>query len=406
MANPKLRRESSSPITLNDREIVIVGDGGGSDKLYVGKADDTPQLVSGKGYSDLSSKTTPIEADSVTIYDSEDSNTTKRSTIAKVIDTQFSRSIKPTPNLADVIHIKDTEDSNSGKTATISSVAETISSEIVTIKQGNASTADTGGDARGVNATDFQFERNDDAQVASGENSFIAGGKRNTASGSESFASGLGNAASGDQSVALGIISESTGIAATSMGLQNTASGSSSFTSGAYNHSSTDYSIAQGLSAKTKRVAGYAYSSQNSGGASYQGYAQYERDFVSAKTSSATEATMAIQTPHRTAGLSADFEIPTDTYNTCIAIIHGVKSDGTKSFHTMRQFVIANKSGTTALVGSVTTIGSDTDEGASGYSVSIEANNTSDSLDIKVTGAVGETVYWSAVVQSVSTFYG
>lgn len=61
-----------------------------------------------------------------------------------------------------------------------------------------------GGNTRGASAVDFQNLRADDAQVASGDNSFIAGGQNNTASGDFSHAQGIYSQASGDASHAEG----------------------------------------------------------------------------------------------------------------------------------------------------------------------------------------------------------
>ena len=62
-----------------------------------------------------------------------------------------------------------------------------------------------GGNARGANATDWQTNRTAAAQVASGDNATIGGGRQNTASGPEStVAGGSSNTASGQHSVVAG----------------------------------------------------------------------------------------------------------------------------------------------------------------------------------------------------------
>lgn len=62
-----------------------------------------------------------------------------------------------------------------------------------------------GGNARGTNAIDLQTSRNAATQVASGAESAILYGRRNTASGTRSAAGGNGSTASGTNSVAIGV---------------------------------------------------------------------------------------------------------------------------------------------------------------------------------------------------------
>ena len=85
----------------------------------------------------------------------------------------------------------------------------------------------TGGNNRGANAVDFQTSRTLNTQVASGDNSFVGGGKNNTASKLFSFVgSGESNTASGDRSFVGG-------------GLFNTASIEASFVGGGWGNSTS-----------------------------------------------------------------------------------------------------------------------------------------------------------------------
>ena len=67
--------------------------------------------------------------------------------------------------------------------------------------------------------------------------------------------------------------------------------------------------------------------------------------------------------------------------------------------------MIKNVGGTTALVGTVSTVGTDVEDVA-GWDVTITADNTNDALDIKVTGATSSTIRWVAVVQGLEIAYG
>jgi hypothetical protein len=85
--------------------------------------------------------------------------------------------------------------------------------------------------------------------------------------------------------------------------------------------------------------------------------------------------------------------------------VAGIKSDGSSAAHYIRKVAIKNVGGTTSLIGTVSTIGTDVEDNA-GYDVTITADNTNDALDIKVTGATGETIRWTAHIQGVEIKYG
>jgi hypothetical protein len=84
-------------------------------------------------------------------------------------------------------------------------------------------------------------------------------------------------------------------------------------------------------------------------------------------------------------------------------MIVGSKSDGSAVAVYARQVAIKNVGGTTSLVGSVNTIGTDT---AAGTSVAITADDTNDALQIAVTGVASETWRWVATVVGVELAYG
>lgn len=88
-----------------------------------------------------------------------------------------------------------------------------------------------GGNARGIQATDLQFQRNLPGEVASGAFSFIGGGYDNTASGFAAVVvAGVNNTASGNQATILG-------------GTNNVASGENSFAAGLYASSVHNFSF-------------------------------------------------------------------------------------------------------------------------------------------------------------------
>jgi len=120
---------------------------------------------------------------------------------------------------------------------------------------------DSGGNARGNYAIDLQKDRNNDTQVASGLNSFVAGGRNNTASGSYSHAEGYDNTASGNYSHAGGIGTLASGNGSSTSGFETTASGEYSSASGYGSTASGDY----GSSASGYRTTASGDSSSTSG---------------------------------------------------------------------------------------------------------------------------------------------
>jgi hypothetical protein len=102
-------------------------------------------------------------------------------------------------------------------------------------------------------------------------------------------------------------------------------------------------------------------------------------------------------------GSSTRLTIPSGKIIHATVHIVGSKSDGSAVASYMRQVTIKNVGGTTSLVGTVNTIG--TDEAAS-TSIAITADNTNDALDIAVTGITSETWRWSATVYGIEMAYG
>jgi lysophospholipid acyltransferase (LPLAT)-like uncharacterized protein len=81
--------------------------------------------------------------------------------------------------------------------------------------------------------------------------------------------------------------------------------------------------------------------------------------------------------------------------------ILGIKTtDGTVAAHYIRKFAVKNVGGTTSLTGTVTALGTDYESDA-GLDVAVTANNTTDSLDITVTGIAATAMRWAAVVDAV-----
>jgi hypothetical protein len=265
-----------------------------------------------------------------------------------------------------------------------------------------------GGDARGANAIDLQAYRTAASQVASAIQSTVVGNS-NRASGSYSAAVGSGCQATGLFATAVG--SDATaaqygaalgydvdaGNMAVVVGAQSSASGYASVALGNGCVASQWGAVATGFVAKADRVGMRAHSHDRfaaSGDSQRVDFGLY------AKTTDATPQTMLLGKTYNT---TAQLTIASGKILHATVQVIGSKSDGSAIAIYQRQVAIANVGGTTALVGSVNTIGSDT---AASTSLSITADNTNDSLKIEVTGIAAETWRWFAGVSGVEMAYG
>lgn len=81
----------------------------------------------------------------------------------------------------------------------------------------------------------------------------------------------------------------------------------------------------------------------------------------------------------------------------CILHVCVKQNSSANAYFMMRQFVISNDGGTTALQGSVATLGTDSGSAAlSGVVVAVTADNTNDCIAVTVTGLAATTLSWTA----------
>jgi hypothetical protein len=264
----------------------------------------------------------------------------------------------------------------------------------------------TGGNARGASAVDLITVRTAAAQVVSGARSFGAG-PRNTVSGMEAVGIGSDITASGQYSVGIGQFANATAYATTAIGVNSVASGNqavaiqgataSGQSAMAINGSvaSAQSTAAIGINAAANRFGMFAYAC---GRFAADGDAELACWVLRNKTTDGTTATTLFAN-----GSSERLLITSGKVLHATVHIVGSKSDGSAVASYMRQVAIKNVGGTTSLVGTVNTLG--TDEAAS-TSIAITADNTNDALQIAVTGIASETWRWVAVVQGVELAYG
>ncbi len=256
----------------------------------------------------------------------------------------------------------------------------------------------TGGNVRGANSVDLQTTRSAANQVASGDGSFLSG-RRSRASGVSSFCFGDDSVASAQYSIAIGCFDNATGYAAMCIGINGVASGSQSacMSWGSAGSSATGAdSCAMGDLALADRTDLFAYAN---GAFAASGDAQKVRIVLRNKTTSATPVTLFSN------GASTRLTIPSGKILFADLLISGVKSDGSAAACYKRKVAIKNVGGTTTLVGSVETIGTDIEDNAS-TDVAITADDTNDALQINVTGITSETWRWVAVVEGLEIAYG
>lgn len=325
------------------------------------------------------------------------------------------------------------------------------------------------GNARGSGAIDLQTKRSLVTQVASGSFSSITGGYNNTVSGFASHAEGSKNNNSGDWAHIEGCYNINignlwSGTYAHIEGFYNTNSAAMAHVEGAYHlvsqggpitesnpHVEGQYNVCTGyfnhvegshntgagpvchVEGLYSSASGYGshaggvqskstlrgqFSRSNGRFAAF-GDAQYSFVILRKFTDDAvaTELTLDGNAPgsHPLAVFLGDTDtnnrivVPSDkTFLAFVKVIaRNVTPAEAASF--LRYLVIENRAGTTALVGSVQTIGSDIGSNAGvppvGWAVTITADNVNDSLKIKVTGAALTNIRWVAQVELVEVGY-
>lgn len=232
------------------------------------------------------------------------------------------------------------------------------------------------GNARGAGAVDFTTARTVATEVASGQYSF-AGPGTNTASGTSSVAFQSGTA-SGTASVAFAGTASGTN----AISFRGTASADNaiSFRGTADQVGKIAFGLAPGIDPTLGR-------------------GQAVMCALRWQTSNATPAAMRRYGTTTTG--TAGYPITSDVTLFGTVEVCGLKSsDGTVYCHYLRKFAIRNDGGTTQLLGSVTTVGTD-EESDAGLDVSVTANDTTDCLDVTVTGLASTTIRWMAVIRGV-----
>jgi hypothetical protein len=231
----------------------------------------------------------------------------------------------------------------------------------------------TGGNKRGVQAVDLQLNKNTATQVASGANSFLAGGF-STASGASASAIADSSTASGDYSFAIGRQTIASGIYSLASGFYSTARG----THGARVHSS-------GRMATT---------GDNQRGAYHQ----------SGLTTGATPTPLG-SIFNVTPVAATSIAMPNSSVYKFSAKVVGRNAAGDCAGFDIRGTIKRDaNAASTALVGSVT-VTSELSAGASTWLATAVANTTLGTVQIQVTGQAATTIEWAASIDTVELMW-
>jgi hypothetical protein len=244
------------------------------------------------------------------------------------------------------------------------------------------------GDARGAASVDLQMSRVLSSQIASGGGSVIIGGENNTASGTGcAVLGGSGNTAGEAYALAFGFSSTASG--ANSVAIHGTAIASSAIALGGSGTASATRAVAlQGGVADRRNMIAVG----TSGITNFTERGQSVQFQMRGRTTDATPTEMLLAN-------SVKLTIPENVilYGT-IEVSAIQVTTATESAFYVRKFGIQNLGGTTTLVGSVTTIGTD-HESSAGMDVAITADNAGSFLKVEVTGLATTTLRWMAVVR-------
>ncbi len=258
-------------------------------------------------------------------------------------------------------------------------------------------------DARGPGAQDLQLDRLNGADVASGDQAVIGGGKYNEASGSQatvpggysnlatgfrSFAACRGARASGQYAVAMGNNPVASGGSAVAMGYEAKASGDSAVAMGYGAEATALASFAEGRASKARLRGAHAHAA---GSWDEAGDCQLGRYVLSGRTTDADWTELFLD------GASARLTIPEGYVFGVTVKITGAREDAAEVARYTFEGIVENLGGTVAVNGFIETAVHEDD---AGWDAKVEADDVNDSLKVSVQGAAGAEIRWVARVET------
>ena len=243
----------------------------------------------------------------------------------------------------------------------------------------------TNGNKRGQYAVDLGNPTGSAPRVASGDYSSVIGGFQVGASGTYAVAGGNSSIAEGSHAIAIGSACQATVSGAIALGTRNEATAINSAVVGGDHGKSRIYG---------SRVLGHQNSTNWPAGS---GQAVDYVCGISTTNNTPTELVLSYF------GTSAT--VTSGSVYGFIVNVVGVKAGGSAVAYYTRRGMIKNVSGTTSLVGSIQTIGTDIEDSA-GTDITITADDTNDRLKIEATGIASEVWRWTAQVSLVEVVMG
>lgn len=261
----------------------------------------------------------------------------------------------------------------------------------------------TGGNKRGVRATDWQKSRSAAAQAATADYAAIGGGRNNTASSQGATVSGgETNAATGaDSSIGGGSTNTASATNATVCGGSgNTASATySTCVGGSGNVASGTYSTAMGDRATTRSISG-AVARASGGLGNSVGDGQSLALVLTVYTNNTTPTVM--KTNSAAAGANNQYRLENGTSAVVRGTVVARHSGGDTSTF---EFVAAIKRGanaaSTAMVAACTPVVVAADAGASTWALTVDADTTNGALRVSAVGEAGRGIYWVCDLYSI-----
>ena len=268
-----------------------------------------------------------------------------------------------------------------------------------------------GGNKRGTYATDWQKERDNANQVASGNYSSIGGGRKNRASGLYShIGGGQQNTATGHADcVAGGEDCDATGGNSAVGGgyLCRAQASGATVAGGAYNTAASSYStVVGGARGKTRWyghtvLGGHGDTVMGSNGGQQAGITVYQR-----QTTDATPTTIATNSNSSGDTLRLVTLPNNSAYGFTITLVAAVTGGGNSSMWKYQGLIKRGaNAGSTPIVGSVVKDRIAYDSGASAWDADAAADTTNGSIKITVTGQASTTIRWLARIETTELTY-
>ena len=239
---------------------------------------------------------------------------------------------------------------------------------------------------RGARAVDFSYAAGSVNTGARGDYSFAQGFQATVSSGTTgAIAMGQSTTASADRAIAMGNSATASGVDSVAIGSRSNASANNALALLDYSAATIKNSIAQGVQTPANPATG-----------SNQTYTIVLGN----------DTTNATATELFSSYASDKALIASNTAWNCAIDIVGIKSGGGDAVAFKRYCLIKNSGGTTALVSSVQTIGTDiASAGAGAWATTITADDTTDYLKITVTGAAATNIRWTAKLTITQALY-